>query len=158
MSGWQFNSYCGVCFHWLSPSSNVYKVSKAEDSSFSLFLSLSFLLPFFPPVLFLPCPSQLAALNGGHWEVRPRPPHPLSTLAPLSPWPRKNTTCTALAVFYLSSSPLHVGLTSKSWRSWMRTLAGDLPIIWSFKKQWKKRTILPAILVSTLSYLMYSRK
>lgn len=127
------------CFHLPSPGWNVYKVSKAEDSFFSLFLSLSSFLSFLL-CHFLPFPSELAALNVGHWEVRPSPPQPLSTLAPLSPWLRKNAACTALAVFYLSSSPLHVGLTSKSWRSWMRTLAGDLPIIRSFKKKkrWKK--------------------
>lgn len=107
-----------VSFPYFSPS----------PSSF-----LSFLLCHF-----LPFPSELAALNVGHWEVRPSPPQPLSTLAPLSPWLRKNAACTALAVFYLSSSPLHVGLTSKSWRSWMRTLAGDLPNIRSFKKTLKK--------------------
>lgn len=63
--------------------------------------------------------------------MQPLPPQPLLTHAPLSPR-LKNTTSTALVVSYLSSSPLHVGPTSTSWRSWMRTLAGDLPIIWSF--------------------------
>lgn len=132
--------YCNITFIY---SGAVFaKLVKLRTVSFPYCSSSPSFLPFFF-CLFLPLPSELAALNGGHWAVQPRPPQPLSILAPLSPWLRKITTCTALVVFYLSSSPLHVGLTSKSWRSWMKTLAGDLPIIRSFfalrnkrKKNW----------------------
>lgn len=125
----------------LCPLSCTYKQNKRSSGHF---LFLNFLpLPhpsFFPLFLpfYLPSLPELAALNGGHWAVRLHPPQPLATLAPLSLWLKKNTTCTALVVFYLSSSPLHVEPTSRSWRSWMRTLAGDLPIaklVFCFKKE-----------------------
>lgn len=134
--------YCNITFLSLSLS------SKWSWGQFIFLISLPLPLLLLPPsfpflcCLVLPLSTELAALNGGHWAVRPRPPQPLSTLAPLSPWPKKNTACTALAGFYLSSSPRHVGPTSRSWRSWTRTLAGDLSIIRPLSasiKTWRTR-------------------
>lgn len=100
-----------------------------EDSFFSLFLSFPFLL-FYPIFHFSFHFRNWLLLMVGHWAVRAHLPLPLYTHVPLWAW-LKITTCTALAVFYLSSSPPHAGPTSRSWRSWMRTLAGDLSIVWS---------------------------